>query len=1108
MSAGAARRVTALLGLSLVLAAFVPAASAAPAAEAATPPARIRVAADNSYPPYFFVEEDGSVQGYEADLWRLFERHTGIRVDLLPMPWEDTQRAVLGGHADVLDMLFRTPQREQRFAFSDPYATVPVGIYVSRRIPGVHDVASLKGLPVGVERGDACAERLRQLGVQRLREYPGYRDMIRAAIAGDLGIFCSEEYPANYFLYQSGHGEAFRRAFVLYEGAFHRAVRKDDGALLRTIEQGMARITPAERAALKKKWLAPPDPLERWLHWAGLGVAVALAVVALLALWIWALGRSVRHRTRELVAGQAKLRAIFNASPDAVWMKDRDGLYRDCNERTLQLLGKPRGEVVGKRHADLYPGADLALVEDTDAQVLRDDQRVTYTLSVPEAAGGQRHFEIIKVPLHDADGGVEGLLGVARDISDRVEGEARLRLWAQAFERAAFGVAVFDARNATILMANPTFARERGYSAEEMAGMPLDALYPPELVEERRKAREAINRAPHSLTETEHVTRDGRRFPVLLDCSVTHDANGQAQHVVVYAQDISQRKQADSELRLAAVAFETLEAMVVLDAEGVIQRVNAAFTILTGFEVADVVGRSPAMLLNHRPGADDFERLWPQIQRESFWLGEQWVAVKQGQPRIVRLEVSAVPDEAGQVAHYVCAMTDLTSEREALARAEHLALFDPLTDLPNRSFLADRLQHMLADPALTTGALLLLDLDHFKRVNDLRGHSTGNQLLTFIAQRLRGLLGEADVLGRFGGGTFAILLPCTSREPEACDTYVPQFAERVRQALREPFWLGSPVPIAITVSIGWTELHPGTGHADTAIKEAELAMYAAKAAGRDRVTRFDPAMVQKLERQEALANDLLRAVGGDIGGLDLHYHLQIDREGRAVGAEALLRFTQPDGTRVGPDTFIPLAEENGLILPLGDWVLQRACQRLAAWATQPHTRGLALAINVSARQFVQPGFVEDVERALARSGADPSLLKLEITESTLLGDLEGVAAKLARLRALGIHISLDDFGTGYSSLAYLSRLPLDQLKIDRTFVSRLPEDGNDATVAQTIIGMARGLSLEVIAEGVETAAQRDFLVAHGCDGFQGYLFARPLPLADFERLLQEHYAPH
>ena len=207
MSAGAARRVTALLGLCLVLAVSVPLAATAPAADTASQPARIRVAADNSYPPYFFVEADGSVQGYEADLWRLFERHTGIRVDLLPMPWEDTQRAVLDGHADVLDMLFRTPQREQRFAFSDPYATVPVGIYVSRRIPGVHDVTSLKGLPVGVERGDACAERLRQLGVQRLREYPGYRDMIRAAIAGDLGIFCSEEYPANYWFFTQVRGK-------------------------------------------------------------------------------------------------------------------------------------------------------------------------------------------------------------------------------------------------------------------------------------------------------------------------------------------------------------------------------------------------------------------------------------------------------------------------------------------------------------------------------------------------------------------------------------------------------------------------------------------------------------------------------------------------------------------------------------------------------------------------------------------------------------------------------------------------------------------------------------------------------------------------------------
>jgi len=308
----------------------------------------------------------------------------------------------------------------------------------------------------------------------------------------------------------------------------------------------------------------------------------------------------------------------------------------------------------------------------------------------------------------------------------------------------------------------------------------------------------------------------------------------------------------------------------------------------------------------------------------------------------------------------------------------------------------------------------------------------------------------------------------------------------------------------MTVSIGWTELVPGRDSPESVLKQAELAMYAAKAGGRDQLRRYEPAMQDELVQREALVGDLRRAIAEET--LELHLQAQVDRHGRVVGAEMLLRWTRPDGEQMSPERFIPVAEENGLILPLGDWVLRRACAQLVAWSARPSSRKLVLAINVSARQFAQPGFVDDVCRALAASGADPAQLMLEITETVILGDLAEAAAKLARLRAQGIRISLDDFGTGYSSLAYLSRLPLDQLKIDQAFVARLPEDANDAMVAQTIIGMGRGLGLEVVAEGVETVAQHDFLMREGCHGFQGYLISRPMPPVLFEAMLEQHLA--
>lgn len=1089
---------------ALVLGLLLPTAAIA----AAAAPSRIRVVSNLDYPPLFFLDGEGNPQGYEAEIWRLFEQRTGIKVELELTDWGSAMEAMEDGRADVIDMLYRTPSRAARFDFSAPYVELPVGIYVSPRLNGIVDTGTLRGFPVGVQRGDACAERLRSNGVTDLQVFANYDGMLQAAQRGDLLIFCMDQFPADYFLYRNPALARFHQAFVLFTEQSRWAVRKGDAALFQAVERGMAKITPEERAALRDRWLEHRSVLSDWMRLTGIGVATAIAAVALLALWIWTLGRTVRRRTHEIQEQQDKLRALFDASPDAMWVKDRGGVYRECNERVFDILQLPGRELIGHTDPELFGPEQVALVQRMDAQAMQRCEQQTYLLPIA-VGGGTRQLEVINVPLRHPDGEVYGLLGTARDITERLRADAQLRLWAHAFQHAAFGVAVFDVPTQTIVMVNPTFARERGYTPEELAGQPANILYPPDLADARTRSRHDTSHLAHYLIETEQVTRDGHRFPVLLDCSGTHDAEGNPQYVIVYAQDISKRKQSERELRLAAAAFQTQDALVVLDSEGVIQRVNAAFTTLTGYEPAEVIGQRPSLLESQRHERAFYQRMWRQIRDEGLWLGEQWITTRQNQLRVVRLEVSAVVDDNGSVLHYVCAMNDLTGEREAHARAEHMALFDPLTDLPNRNFLNDRLQHLLDNAQVSTGSLLLIDLDQFKRINDLRGHATGDRLLACIAQRLRSLLGEHDILSRFSGGTFALLLSCEAAHPEPglCREHTAHFAERVRKALHESFWLGNAAPVNITVSIGWTALHPGQGAAEAVLKEAELAMYAAKAAGRDRVHRFEPVMLAALEQQEAMSADLLNAITGDTGELDLHLQLQVDRQGEAAGAEALLRWTRPNGERVPPDAFIPFAEENGLILPLGDWVLQRACDRLALWAGQPLTRGLNLAINVSAKQFAQPGFVGDVRRALERSGANPERLKLEITETAILGDIGEIAAKLEELRGLGIRISLDDFGTGYSSLSYLSRLPLDQLKIDRSFISRLPEDGNDATVAQTIIGMGRGLNLDVIAEGVETAEQRDFLFQHGCDAFQGYLFARPLPLAAFEAMLQERFPP-
>ncbi len=1063
-------------------------------------PTRIRVVTDFNYPPFLFVSANGKPQGYEVDMWRLFQAHTGIKVDLEPMQWSAAQQRLLAGRADVIDMIYRTPARSQVYDFSPVYARHPVAIYVDRRIRGVHDVSALRGMAVGVERGDACADRLKSLGITDLREYPDYKTIIDAALHGGVRIFCMDEDPANYYLYRYSARGRFDPAFVLYDGDLRRAVRKGDAAMLQAVENGMALVTPAERKRLRERWSTYPVVLQPYLRAAWIALGIVIALIVLLALWVLLLRRSVSWRARELREEQAKLRGLFDASPDAMWVKDREGVYREANEPAKRLVPPARGEMIGQNDEQLFGPAFAARVRARDEQVMSSGQPLTYTIPMEGSENPVRHLEVVKVPLFAPDGSVSGVLCAARDVTARLQADAELRLWAHAFQRAAVGVAIFDARTRCITAVNPRFASERGYTPEGMQGLSADALYPDDLVAQRRAARRIIDREQHALVETEHVTRGGRRFPVQLDITVMHDADGHAERVIVFAQDISVRKRAEIELRLAAAAFQMQEALIVTDMHGVIERVNDAFVQLTGFSEADVLGKRPLMLVSRHHDGNHYRGMLRQLRSDGFWHGEHWIEVKHGQPKVVRTAVSAVAGELGEASHYVCAMIDLTSEREAYAYSDHLTFFDALTDLPNRNFLHSQLEHVLDPGKAEGGVLLMIDLDHFKRVNDLHGHATGDRLLVAVAQRLSAMQDDDILVGRFSGGTFVLLAQCRTRDSAARLRAARRLADRIRDVLREPFNLDDRKPTSITASIGFTELVPGRGSPDSAIKEAELALYTAKNSGRDRACEFEPAMQDELVRRDEIAHDLRGAIENE--ALELHYQLQVDRQGRPFGAEALLRWTRP-GTdeSLSPAVFIPVAEETGLILPLGDWVLRRACMQLVEWSRQPGTRELSLAVNVSARQFAQADFVDGVRAVLDATGADPARLKLEITETLILEDLAATSAKLAELRAQGIRIAVDDFGVGYSSLAYLSRLPLDQLKIDQSFVSRLPEDGNDAMVAQTVIGMGRGLGMVVVAEGVETEAQRDFLMAHGCDAFQGYLVARPLPRAAFEAML-------
>jgi diguanylate cyclase (GGDEF)-like protein len=440
---------------------------------------------------------------------------------------------------------------------------------------------------------------------------------------------------------------------------------------------------------------------------------------------------------------------------------------------------------------------------------------------------------------------------------------------------------------------------------------------------------------------------------------------------------------------------------------------------------------------------------------------------------------------------------DVTARRQAEAEIQRLAHYDPLTRLPNRRLLTDRLQKMIAARGHDGhhGAVLCIDLDDFRRVNDTRGHPVGDEALIETAQRLQACVSDADVVARLGSDEFVVVLGRLERDARQAAALADESAQRLMVALSRPFEL-SEMHFHGSASVGVAMFHAGDERAESVLMHADSAMNRAKAAGRGTVRFYDPAMQVALQARAALETDLRRALAE--GELWIAYQAQVESSGQTVGAEVLLRWQHEVRGLVPPLDFIPLAEETGLIVPIGQWVLETACRQLAAWARRPETRALRLSVNVSARQFRQPDFVHRVERALADGGADPTRLRLELTESLLLDNVNDCIAKMQALKSIGVGFSLDDFGTGCSSLTYLKRLPLEELKIDRSFIRDLATDPSDAVIVQTIIGMARNLGLTVIAEGVETAEQRDFLERHGCSLFQGWLFGRPVPLPEFE----------
>lgn len=728
---------------------------------------------------------------------------------------------------------------------------------------------------------------------------------------------------------------------------------------------------------------------------------------------------------------------------------------------------------------------------------LREGTSYDAELRLFTARGRSVWVRTIGAPVRGPTGAITGLQGAFQDVSDRRRAE----------QQAARMTEQLSATLESITDAFYTLDREWRFTymnreAERLFKRPRDQLLGKVLWDEFSALKGQIGYCEFHRAVRENRTVVFEEYYAPYGTLSEVRAYPCDEGLTVYFRDVTEARKTEESLRISEERFRTIARAttdVVWDWNLEDDTLWTSDSIEAVFGYAAVDFSGPIRAWSEHIHIDERERVVNHIRSaieggDDQWMDEYRFLRKDGSVAFVLDRGYIIRDGAGRAIRMIGAMVDLTERRQAERRIEYLAYYDALSQLPNRQLLMDRLQQALDNCAQhrCTNALFFIDLDNFKSLNDTLGHAVGDQLLQQVAQRLRGCVNHHDTVSRFGGDEFVVLLSSMSADVDQASGQARSVGERMLATLRQPYQLDQYCHHS-TASIGIVLFSDAGDDMGELLKRADMAMYEAKAAGRNTLRLFNPGMQAALSARMALETDLREALRECEREFELHYQPQVDRHGQVTGVEALVRWRHPLRGMIPPAEFIPLAEETGLVLALGQWVLAQACGQLLAWAADPATAGIEVAVNVSARQFHHPQFVAQVLEAVSVPGIDARRLKLELTETSLLDNVDDTIAKMNALKLHGVSFALDDFGTGYSSLAYLRQLPLDMLKIDRSFVLDVLTNPNDAVIARTIIALGRSLGLRVLAEGVETVAQRDFLFEHGCDAYQGYLCAQALP---------------
>ncbi|MES2075633.1 MAG: EAL domain-containing protein [Pseudomonadota bacterium] len=806
---------------------------------------------------------------------------------------------------------------------------------------------------------------------------------------------------------------------------------------------------------------------------------------------------AIKHLFEDIGQREERFRTIVTQVPGAVFRFRPDGPIDFISDAIEDISGFSAAQFMrGTSHswANLICPEDRKRQRHCVGQAVRDGQPYEIEYRIVDASGTERWVSENGQPQpHEAGGLAPWIDGIIADISERKHNEMRIAaLLAEQsaiLDNVMFGVMFVRQRH--IVSVNRRCEELFGYAPGSMVGASTAILFPDSVDYEAAGARQypTLAAGEYFNEERHYRRRDGTLFWCLVSGCAIDQSRANEGSIWVYA-DVSARKEAEEKLRLSATVIEHIaDGVVVLDAAGSIVAVNPAFSQITGYSEQEAIGKDRTLTRSGRHDEAFYEQMWTEQMTTGFWRGEIWNQRKNGELYLEWLTVSAVRDHRGVATHYVGVFSDITKAKESQEKLDHLAHHDPLTALPNRLLFHDRLQHALQravrdDEQL---ALLFIDLDRFKNVNDTLGHHIGDELLKQVAKALSDKLREGDTLARLGGDEFIVLLEDVEGQYKAS-----MVAEKLVAMFEQPFMVAGH-ELFVTCSVGISLFPADAADLNMLIRNADVAMYQAKARGRNGYSFYAPSMTGEGVERLRLETFLRRSIEKDEVFLNYQPQVEIDT-GRLIGVEALVRWNHPELGPVPPVRFIPLAEDTGFINQLGKWVLFEACRQMVRWQAD----GLyvpKIAVNLSAKQFERGSIVNMVSAILRETGLEPERLQLEVTESVIMNTGDALVF-INDLHSIGVGLAIDDFGTGYSSLAYLKQLPVQTLKIDRSFIKDISTDPNDEAIAIAIIQLGKSMNLSVIAEGVETEEQAAFLLRHGCYLAQGYYYSRPVLAGD------------